>query len=95
MARTNNPDGSITLTLAYPVKSKAGDIVQLTLQRPRARHYKLTDSVSGPVGKSMRLLEAVAGVDERDLGDLDSVDWNESQEIINSFSTPVPATTST
>ena len=59
--RTND-DGTRTVTLADPVKTKRGEIKEVTYQIPKGRDWMATDSQKGDFSKAVALAASVANL---------------------------------
>lgn len=84
-----NEDGSMVVTLRYPIaigRTGAGNITELTLRRPRFKHLRAMDAAQGDMAKAQALLAAVSGRSSRELDDLDTDDLAVCQAVLAFFS---------
>lgn len=84
-----NDDGSMVVTLQYPIaigRTGAANITELTLRRPRMKHLRAMDEAKGDMAKAQALLAAVSGRSSRELDDLDTDDLAVCQAVLAFFS---------
>lgn len=91
--------GSVVYQLQYPfeITSKEGKVLEsytsFELKRPKGKHLKATDRVTGEAAKTLALIAACAGVLPEFLDDLDIVDFTHLGEIVEGFTkAPRPTT---
>jgi len=57
-----NEDGTRTVTLLNPIKTKRGEIREVTYNIPKGRDWMATDSKKGDFGKAVALAASVANI---------------------------------
>jgi len=91
--------GSVVYPLQYPfdIKSADGKILEsftsFELRRPKGKHLKATDRVTGEAAKTLALIASCADVLPEFLNELDIVDFTALGEIVEGFTkAPRPTT---
>jgi hypothetical protein len=81
-----NADGTMTVTLFYPIKIGKTEITEIKLCRPKAKHMRATDAKDGAVAKQLALIAALAGLSTKELDELDFDDFQVVRAVTNFFS---------
>lgn len=84
-----NDDGSMVVTLRYPIaigRTGAATITELVLRRPKMKHLRAMDAATGDMAKAQALLAAVCGRASRELEELDTDDLAVCQAVLAFFS---------
>jgi hypothetical protein len=87
-AYTSNPDGSVTVALAYPIKVEGADVTTLTLKRPKTLDLKVMDQAKGDTDKTARLIARLANVPPSSVDQLDGSDFTALSEVVAGFLRP-------
>jgi hypothetical protein len=69
-----NEDGSLLVTLLYPLKSGTETVDEITMRRPKFKHLREMDKFEGRVAKSQALIAAVSNRSVKELNELDQAD---------------------
>lgn len=86
MSIAKNDDGSVTVTLAFPIKHDGQDLDKVTLRRPKAKDFRLMGKQSGTdVDKSLWLIGALSGLPSGSTDQIDAADMAEFGEVIEGF----------
>jgi hypothetical protein len=87
MARTQNADGSVTIGLAYPIKSEGDMITSITLRRPKGKDYRRfnVEKLRGDGDEQLRAIGSLAGLAPSSCDLLDASDIVDCMPAIISF----------
>ena len=88
----DNGDGSLVVTLLYPLKSGSEIITELVLRRPKFKHLRAMDSKEGDIAKAQALLAAVSGRAPKELDEMDQDDMGVCSAVLAFFSKKRPPT---
>ena len=88
----DNGDGSLVVTLLYPLKSGSEIITELVLRRPKFKHLRAMDSTEGDIAKAQALLAAVSGRAPKELDEMDQDDMGVCSAVLAFFSKKRPPT---
>jgi hypothetical protein len=77
----------ITVPLQYPIQLAGKTANELTIQRPKAKHFWEMDAVPGEQRKFDALLASVCGATLIEIGELDGADRVAAQEALLPFLT--------
>jgi hypothetical protein len=77
----------ITVPLQFPIQILGKTVSELTIQRPKAKHFWEMDKVEGEQRKFDALLASVCGASLVDIGELDGADRVAAQEALLPFLT--------
>ena len=88
----DNGDGSLVVTLLYPLKSGSEIITELVLRRPKFKHLRAMDSKEGDIAKAQALLAAVSGRAPKELDEMDQDDMGVCSAVLAFFSRKRPPT---
>jgi hypothetical protein len=83
-----NADGSVTVSLASPIKVMNEERGTLTLKRPRAKQLRKIGK--GGVDDALKLIAALANVPDPTLDELDSFDLGTISKVIEGFTKQPP-----
>jgi len=80
-----NPDGTVTLTLQYPINYGEERIEKLTFQRPKAKHMRGQKMKDLDFADIINLASKITGRFPQALDELDMVDLVEVSGVIEGF----------
>lgn len=83
---TLNDDGTLTVTLLYPLKSGKEEITEVVVRRPKFKHLREMDKLTGDMAKAQALLAAVSGRATSEFAELDSEDLTVLNACLRFFS---------
>lgn len=84
---------AVKITLTHPLKLGSIEISELTLCRPKARHFRLIKPGSAPMAMLLDLAAALSGVPDNVIDELDGVDdLPKVIEAVSGFLEQFPAT---
>ena len=90
MARTVNVNGSVTVSLAFPIKSEGETLSTLTLRRITGKEWRKLALDKG--ADTLVMIGELASLAPSSVDQLDGADINECAEAIKSFLQKSPAT---
>lgn len=79
-------DGTVTVTLVYPIKFGTAVVDELKFSRPKGKHMRKMDAVDGVLAKQLALFAALSGLSTKELDELDAVDFNVCMAVTAFFS---------
>ncbi len=90
LSLSTNEDGSVTVTLAHPLKTGDGDIATVIIRRPRGKDLRLLSEKGS--SNSFWMLAQLSGQPIPILDQMDGVDVTAMFKVIDDFLAPSPAT---
>jgi len=87
-----NPDGSVTVTLGFPILVENKSVTSLTLTRPKFADLKVMDEAKGNTARNGRLIAKLSKIPPSSLEQLDGADFMALNEVVSAFLEPSPAT---
>lgn len=81
-----NADGSVTVTLDYPIQSMGETVSKITLPRPKGAQLRAMDTVKGNVSQMLALIAKLAGLEPSAADRIDMADFTVLSEVIEGFS---------
>ena len=75
----------ITYTLLIPISQGSDEIRELEFIRPKVKHLKKLDAVSGDIAKTAKMIEVCANIPPSVVDEIDSSDLVEIGKIVQNF----------
>lgn len=73
------------ITLEYPIQAHGEEVTQLRLRRPRVKELRQMDEAAGEIAKTAALVGALAGLNPREVDQLDAGDFTRLGQAVADF----------
>lgn len=80
-----NDDGTVTVTLAYPIKVMNEEKTSLVMKRPKGKQLRAMDNATGTVSASLSLIQKLTNIPEPSVDALDALDIGTMGRVIEGF----------
>lgn len=79
--QTAQPAGTISITLAHPITTPAGQVTSITMRRAKVRDLRrMGDYGKDDAAQEIGLIAHLSGMTAEDFDELDAVDYRKLQE---------------
>lgn len=87
---TENPDGTFTVQLRYPIQQKDGELAVVRVRRPRVADLESAERAGSGVAMSAQLTAALTDTLVTDVRKMDASDFNVIDKVIGKIMTGNP-----
>lgn len=72
-------------TLLVPIERGSETVTELTFMRPKVKHLKKLDMVTGDIAKTAKMIEVCANIEPSTVDEIDARDLAEIGKIVQDF----------